>query len=243
MFYKYYFELKHRFLFILLCWVYAILVSYLFKEVLLHFITKNSLESDVTTYFIFTNVVEVFSVYLILIFFFGHQMTILNFFYHFLIFVLPSLTKLESQVLVRFFFISNALFVTAFVIYQKFIFVASWKFFFSLKKFTTVQSLILHFEAKLLEFSILYVKLYKICFLYFQFFLVPILLLTTIQSELRIYGSFRKLFYYFCVFFSTMVTPPDVFSQIILSCSTIICCEILVYLFTFRTILISNADL
>ena len=72
MIYKYYLEIKNRFLLLSLTWVSTILVSYFYKEILLFISIKPSIcnNNSIIFYFIFTDVKEVFSVYIKLIFFF-----------------------------------------------------------------------------------------------------------------------------------------------------------------------------
>nr|WAJ48188.1 hypothetical protein CCFAOBFC_00003 [Haslea ostrearia] len=64
--YRYYIELKNRFLLLLTTWISTLLVSYIYKEILLFIIIEPSLNysSQNMLYFIFTNVTEIFTVYL-----------------------------------------------------------------------------------------------------------------------------------------------------------------------------------
>lgn len=241
MFYSYYLEIKNRILLLLIAWVAVLLVSYIFKEVLLSVVTYDciSLTSDMS-YFIFTDVVEVFNVYVCLVFFVGNQILVLFLFYHLLIFILPGLTKTEYHSFIVIFTICSILFFLAVILFNKFLFPVSWNFFLSFKNFGMLKSLTLHFEAKLMEFIVFYTTFYYFCVLYFQFFLFPIMLLNYFADKLELYTYFRKFLYYGCVVFSTLMTPPDVFSQIILSFSVIISCEILVYCSTFKNVLKKN---
>jgi sec-independent protein translocase protein TatC len=176
-------------------------------------------------------------VYLLLTFFVGNQILALYFLYHLLFFILPSLTKSESSLLVYIITISSCLFVVSILVFHKLLFPLSWDFFLSFKNFGALKSLSLHFEAKLLEYVVFYVNFYYMCVLYFQVFLIPVLIFKCIKKELQVYKHFRKILYYFCLTFSTLVTPPDVTSQAILGFSIIISCEILVFYLTFRSVL------
>jgi sec-independent protein translocase protein TatC len=234
-FQKYYLEIKYRIFLLGFTWVVAVLVSYIYKEVVLSVVVNNS--TIKMSYFIFTDVVEVFTVYLLLTFFVGNQILVLYFLYHFLFFILPSLTKSESNSLVYVSTMSHCLFIVSVLIFNKLLFPLSWDFFLSFKNFDALKSLSLHFEAKLLEYVVFYINFYYVCVLYFQVFLIPILIFKYIKKELQVYRHFRKFLYYFCLTFSTIVTPPDVTSQAILGFSIIISCEILVYYLTFQDVL------
>ena len=74
-YYRYYVELKNRCFLLLTCWVFTLLICYLYKEILL-FILVNS-NNYTEQYFIFTDIGEIFYVYLQLIFFISN--TSLNF--------------------------------------------------------------------------------------------------------------------------------------------------------------------
>lgn len=232
---SYYFELKNRTLLLILTWFSTVLICYIFKEVLLYLITSNT---DINiSYFIFTDIVEVFSAYTLLIFFIGNQLLFLYFFYHLGAFVLPGLTVVESNYIIFVYVLFIILFFFSVIVFHTFLFPLSWDFFFSFKKFEILKSFSLYFEAKLTEYLAFYIKFYYYCLLYFQLFLFPSLMFIRFNYELDVYKRYRKFLYYLCVVFATLLTPPDIFSQLSLSFFLIILCEILTYIFTLKLIL------
>lgn len=242
MFYRYYIELKSR-AFLLLCTSFSIfLVSYMFKEVLLSIVVNSYTINSISelSYFIFTDVVEIFNVYVYLLFFIVKQVTFFYFFYHLLIFIAPGLTKLEYSLIAKLFLISTFLFLLSVLLFKKLLFPFSWSFFLSFKDFVIFKSLTLHFEAKLLEYVTFFFNMYFSCVFYFQFFLLPIFFITYFGKQLSVYKLFRKFLYYACILFSTIVTPPDVFSQVALSMTLIVGCEILVFCSLLKNALINS---
>ncbi len=231
MFYKYYTEIKARTFLLIVASFFVFLVSYIFKEVLLSIILNSYSMDSIPdlSYFIFTDVLEVFNVYVYLILFLIKQVLFFFFCYHVLLFVAPGLTELEYRFLMVLFALSTFLFLVSVILFKKFLFPFSWNFFLSFKDFVLFKSLTLHFEAKLFDYIAFFFNLYFSCVLYFQFFLFPILFFTYFGKELSVYRFFRKFLYYACILFSTIVTPPDVTSQIVLSITLIVGCEILVY--------------
>ena len=231
--YSYYLEIKNRLFLLSLTWVSVILVSYIFKEVLLFLITKQNISflfySKEMVYFIFTDVTEVFYGYLMLLFFFGTQIFFLYFFYHLLIFISLGLYRDEYKYLVFIFKTSVLIYFFSIIVFNKVLFPFSWNFFLSFQNFDILKSIMLHFEAKLSEYLTFYITFYYICILYFQIFVFLILVFDYLKNEIIIIKRFRKFLYYFFVIFSTLVTPPDVSSQLILSISIIFSYEILVY--------------
>lgn len=231
----YFLELKSRIFLLSVTWINFILASYVFKEVLLYVFTTNVYESGVF-YFIFTDISEVFTVYVSLIFFLGNQVLSLYFCYHLLLFLLPSLTKAESSLITFIFLACIFLFFLAVMVFNTFLFPASWHFFLSFQTFGVLKSFTLHFEAKILEYISFYTTFYSFWVLSLQVFVFPVLFFKYI-NEVGIYKNFRKFLYYSCVVFSTIATPPDVFSQIVLTLGAIFFCEIFVYSITLTGVL------
>ena len=232
--YKYYLEIKNRFVLVMLSWISAILVSYCFKEFLLFTVVKYNMHHSPTStqdmfYFIFTDVTEVFSVYIALIFFLSNQVLILSILYHLLMFIALGLYKSEYNYVKFVFKTSMFFFFLSVLVFNKIIFPFSWDFFLNFQNFVVLKSLTLHFEAKLSEYLNFYMIFYNICIFYFQTFVILILFFDYVKSELNVIKRLRKTFYYFFVIFSTLITPPDVFSQFFLSTSIVLSYEILMF--------------
>lgn len=238
MFYQYYTELKFRVFLLVVTSVSILLVSYAFKEILLSIVVNSYSVNPISelSYFIFTDVVEVFNVYVCLLFFILKQGMYFYFIYHTLIFIAPGLTKLEYRFFITLFSVSFFLFTLSVLLFKKMLFPFSWSFFLSFKDFVIFKSLTLHFEAKLLDYVMFFFNLYLSCVFYFQFFLFPIFFFMYLSKELSVYRFSRKFLYYACLIFSTLVTPPDVTSQVVLSFTLIIGCEILVYCSLFKQV-------
>ena len=229
---NYYVEIKNRFLLLVLAWVSVIFVSYFFKDVLLFLIIKQSINlvinSEEAFYFIFTDVTEVFSAYMTLIFFLGNQVFIFSAFYHILNFISLGLYASERKYLVFVFKTSLFLFIFSTIIFNQWLFPLSWNFFLNFQNFSA-KSLTLHFEAKLNEYLAFYIMFYYICILYFQVFILLILFLDYVKYKLETIKRFRKFLYYSFVVFATLITPPDISSQFFCSISMILNYEIVMF--------------
>ena len=158
---------------------------------------------------------------------------IFSFAYHIFLFLLPGLTSSEKFFFVFLLLSQVSLFFLSFVIFHQFLLLLCGEFFFSFKEFHYIKSLTLHYESKISEYLIFYTNTYKTCIFYSQIFLLPVLCWKYIKVDLSVYNSFRKIFYYFCIFFSTIITPPDIFSQIFVSLGIIFCYEIIIYNFLY----------
>lgn len=62
-----------------------------------------------------------------------------------------------------------------------------------------------------------------------QLLALSILILNKISEKAEAIKTFRKLFYLMFVVFSTIVTPPDVITQVVMSLSLILIYELLLF--------------
>lgn len=215
---KYYLEIKNRFLLLNVTWISTILISYLYKETLLFICIKPSLYNNDNIYFIFTDIKEIFSVYISLIFFFSNQILFFYTIFHILSFISLGLYNSEYTFLKLGFFLSLFFWGLSLFFFNKIFFPISFNFFLSFQLLTFFQFFNFHFEAKLIEYFNYYRTFYYISIFYFQMFVVLVFLLNYININLIFIKRLRKLLYFFFIIFSTLISPPDIFSQILFSC-------------------------
>jgi sec-independent protein translocase protein TatC len=232
-YYKYYLEIKNRILLITFTWASLLLVCYYFKEPLLFiFINSNKyyIQTNTTPYFIFTNISEIFYVYLYLVFFITNQVTTLMFFYHSLMFLALGLYKFEYRQLKIVFKVFIFTWVCSFILLKEFIAPFTWAFFLSFQKTNeALQPVSFFFEARISEYMIYFKNLYYVCLINCQIFAFLILVLNNIGENVRTIKNFRKLFYFIFIIFSTLMTPPDIISQIFMSYSLVTIYELLIF--------------
>lgn len=237
-YYKYYLEIKHRFFLILINWLFTTWICYIYKDSLLFFLINSNyklINTHKQSYFIFTDISEVFYVNLNIIFFISNQISLILILYHLLNFLSLGLYKTELikfKILFKFFFVTWL--ISTFICYH-IIIPVSWNFFLSFQHNGTFQQPIsLFFEAKLSDFLTYFIKLHQVCFFSCQFLVGLIFLLNShIKTHTQI-KVFRKFFYLIFLFFSTIITPPDIFSQILITFSLIIIYEIITFLNCFK---------
>jgi Sec-independent protein secretion pathway component TatC len=119
-----------------------------------------------------------------------------------------------------------------------FIIPLTWSFFFSFQDIISNKFIPLHFEAKLNEYLNFYTSLYYVCVFYCQIFTVLFFILSYFDGSIKIIRKSRKLYYYFFIVFSTLITPPDVFSQVFISLGLIITYELFILNFMLKNVLI-----
>ncbi len=236
--FKYYLEFKNRFLLIFFCWFFTLIICYFYKEVLL-FILINfvSYGTFIKPYFIFTNVTEVFSVYLKIIFFVSNQIIFINFCYHTLLFFLTGFYEFECKYMKFLFKVLLVSWCVSIFFLNTFFVDYSWKFFLSYNNQQIgLPKVLLFFESKLDEYCSFYINSYYLCIISFQFFIFLVLIINNVNKDLAKIKTFRKSFYFLFLVFSTFVTPPDVFSQLLISFLLFFIYEFLIFIKIYNEI-------
>jgi sec-independent protein translocase protein TatC len=236
MFYSYLLEIRNRLLLVVFGWFFTAFISYFYKETLLFLLIKPNffLTNPIPIYFIFTSITEIFSTYLKLVYFLSNQICIICFLYHILLFLSPGLYYSEYKLLKRVFSISLLFFSLSIFILNTAILPACWNFFLSFQNTVINNSVNLYFEAKINEYLKFYTHLYFMCNLSCQIFMVIILFLIYIKGDLKLIKKFRKIFYLSFVVFATIITPPDITTQLILSIGMICIYEVLIFSVLFK---------
>lgn len=230
MIYSYYSEIKNRFLLLVISWLSLSLISYIYKEIVLFLFIKPCIINNFNvSYFIYTNITGNYLVYLQVITFISNQVFLIYFLYHFFLFMSLGLYNSEYY---RFKLILKLeIFFVLFVIF----FINTILLPVTLNFFLSFQEYSLYFEAKICEYLDFYILLYNSCILSCQIFIFLILFLeSTIKNGFNYIKNLRRFFYLFFVLFSTIVTPPDLISQVILSLVCILIYELLIIYYVFK---------
>jgi sec-independent protein translocase protein TatC len=241
MVYHYYLEIKNRMLLLILAWLSLGIVGYVYKEVML-FLLINPISYKtlygVDLYLIFTDVTEIFSVYTQLVFFVCNQVVFIQLLYHFLLFLAPGLYRFEHTNFKLFFKACVFSWVVSIIFLNQFLLPLSWKFFLDFQ--TPTPTINVYFEGRLNEYFSFYIGLYYICVLNSQLLLILIICLNSFSTKLGKMKNFRKVFYFVFILISTLITPPDILSQLFLACTTIIIYEFLIFLKIFNINKVTN---
>ena len=221
--------MKNRCFLLLISWSFALIICYLYKEIILFLLIDSSSYFQTLNnepYFIFTDVSEIFYVYLQLTFFIANQIAIIMLIYHSLLFLSSGLYKVEYKKLQFAFKIFILSWLSSIFLLQKFVIPFSWNFFLSFQQTNTIA---LFFEAKVIEYCNYFTSLYYICFINCQILVTITLVLNSFSHNLKKIRKFRKLFYLIFVIFSTLTTPPDIISQVLMSANLVIFYELLLF--------------
>jgi sec-independent protein translocase protein TatC len=235
---RYLLEIKNRLILLSITWFSTVSVCYLYKETLLFLIAQPYTFTDLKeptnpSYFIFTDVTEILSVYLKLIIFLSFQICCIYITYHFFLFVNPAffyteylLCELGMKTMAIIWLIS-ATFSTYYLI------PLTWHFFLSFQELILTHSFSLYFETKLKEYLYFYISSYFLYLFYFQFLTLILLFLNYKKLTIKKIKKFRKLNYYCFIILSTIISPPEVISQLYIGSTIIFLYEFSLFLFLF----------
>jgi sec-independent protein translocase protein TatC len=229
---KFLLEIKNRIILMLVIFFLTVLASYLYKEILLFsifyknaFIENNNEQVEIF-YFIFTDVTEILTVYLKLITFLSYQISAIFFFYHCFVFIIPALYNLEYFYLRLTLKIISSNYLIFIVLSNYFILPIALNFFLSFQK---TNILCFHLEAKLAEYISFYIFFYYNSIIYLHFFTLIFLIFNFADIKIKSIKKFRKLCHYFLLISVTLISSPEIITQIIL---------FLVFLFFYELLII-----
>ena len=123
----------------------------------------------------------------------------------------------------------------AILFFIKIILPFSWSFFLSFQtSLTTLQQTPFIFEAKIEEYYQFFISSYYTSLFSCQFLIFLISFLTGFTKKFKKIKKFRKFFYLTFVVFSTLITPPDIISQLLISSVLIVIYEFLIFMKCLR---------
>ena len=228
-------ELRNRFILILFTVTFTFLAAYSYKETILFIIIKPNylnLNNKNSFYFIFTNVIEIFYVYFQLVWFICFQCLILYLTYHTFVFFCPALSFKEFYFLFHMWIFLILTWGWLVSVLNSLVIPFFWDLCLSFQSLK--YSVNLHFEAKLMEYLNFYINLYYLFISYVNIFVFIFFLFYNLMDNLSTLKRLRKAVYFILILASTILSPPDVFNQLILSLVTI-----LIYEFFFFILLVN----
>ena len=236
--YYYLIEIKNRIFISILSWGFLIALTYSYKNTLLYLYIKPSysiMKKNKDLYFIYTNISELFYTYINMII----TTTVPIFFsliiYQIIMFLKPGLYKYEYKYIITYLKLLSTLLIINFNFFYFFFIPISFNFFFSFQNsLNNSQPVKFFFESKLNEYINFISYLTVFCILLSiltSIILYIILVKKTYKNYIR---NNRKKIYFIFWTLTTIITPPDVFSQVIIGTIIIIMFEIYILLLIFK---------
>lgn len=231
----YFLEIRNRVGLIVLVWISTFFVSYLYKETLLFLMVKPLVNSypQACTYFIATSLTEIFSSFILISFFVGNQLTGFFLLIQILIFFSTALYNYEFIRLRNLILFSFFLWLLNMFALNSFIFSYVINFFMGFQDTLHREVTSLHYEIKIIEYLNFYKNVFFLSAMSFQIFLLIFLFVNNLTDKIGFIKKYRKLFFFAFFSLATLISPPDIFSQLFLGVSFIFIFEFLILIVFF----------
>lgn len=224
-------DLKFHFLLFFSLLILTFTISYIFSDQWIYLLIKPLIYLKKSNYFIFTDIIEIFYIKILLSIILSLFISIFCGFFQFWFFLAPGLYKKENFLILKIIIV----FLILFFISLNFIFIYiipnAWKFFIEFEKTTHPFLFNIYLEPQLYNYLLFIIKILFYTNILFQYpFLILLLLLFKIISIQQII-KFRKFFYIKVLIMSSLIAPPDIWSQIIIFTCLIILIELFIFIF------------
>lgn len=214
-------EIRNRIVYIFGSFCLTCIVCYCYKEELFFIYAK-----PFGTKFIYTNLTEAFTTYIQLAVVTAILILYPIVLYHVWSFLLPGLYLYEKKILRTVFVISVILYLISTTIEYNIMLPIAYDFFQGFQLIGLEKAYNIELQAKIHDYFVLSSKL---IFAFSFCFQLPIVILVSYYISPKTYiwiKQKRRLFYISCLIVATLITPPDVFSQLIVVLPLIIFFEL-----------------
>ena len=216
---KHFKEIKNRIIIIIISYITFFIICFFYGLTILKLtiLLQNELSKYVFNYFIFTSITELFLIYFELSFFLTNFLFYFNILYNLICFLSSGLYTQEYGYLKIYYFLTFLLSIIS-IVFTHFLMIPFLvNFFLSFQTISNTNDPInLYFEAKIYEYLKFYKEVYFNNFINFQLLNLMIFgFYTTNSFVLSNIKTNRKYFYFVFLFISTILTPPDIISQLI----------------------------
>jgi sec-independent protein translocase protein TatC len=207
-------DLIFRIFYILYIFLFLIIFLFLKKEIVLFFINVNLTKTNFIT-IIYSSPTDLLLIYLYLIGFLTLLIVSPYVFWTVLDFYKSSLTKKNYLVTKYLLFFSFLVFLTIVLIFFIFFLPLIWEFFEKTNTWIEKTSYLTFFQQLHFDKYFLFIQNFIFIFNYFYLFIL-ILFLISFKFKTNLLLIYRKIFLILNLVVATLVSPPDIFSQICL---------------------------
>lgn len=223
-------EFKSRVLLLITTLFSVVLTCYKYKKGLLVLlvISNPAVTCEVLNYFILTSITELFRAYVALIIFVLKQLIYFIFIYHVISFLSSGLYQKEYKYIKS---VAHSSILLG-IVSERFstaVLIPNLSYFFLSLLDHDTQSLDFFLEVKVHDHLLFSSELYASSFFSFQCFVFLIVFSIYLSDYLDLLKTTRKFFYLSLLVASTVVTPPDVLSQLLLFVGLVSYFEMLVF--------------
>jgi len=229
-------ELKYRFIYVFLSTILTFNVGYYYSLELFYFFAKPLINLKIDNFeysLIYTDITEAFFTYLNLSIYISFIFSFFLLIHQTIYFLIPGLFVKEVIFINKLKKIVIIFFLISILITYFFMIPLIWHFFISNDTSNTISSMNIHFEGKLNEYVFI---LFRVFFSIFFIFISPLLLFILVKLSvisLNILINQRKISFTTIFFFSALLSPPDIISQILLAIPLCLSYELIVFIILY----------
>ena len=209
-------------------------ISFVYSEAYLYLATLPLMTITQSSYFIVTNLCELFHIKLYLSFIISSFVTFFLFLFQFWFFLAPSLVKQTNKWILHLFSLFLFLMSLSLKLIYNWLIPQMWSFFLNFNTTTTLTALTISFEPNLYDYILLLSQtiFYMLLILQYPFglFLILRCQILTVHQFIK----FRKLFYIKFFILTSLLTPPDLLSQSLIFGCWVGCIELIIFYFLFQ---------
>jgi len=240
----YFLEFKNRVKLIIsgLLFVIALFIAY--KETLLYILIKptiSNLSLNSKSYLICTNITDGFTTYWNIIMILYLHYILFFLFYNAYFFFVPGLYNQERKFLSDFISIYLLIYIFLVLLFYNYLLPTSWNFFFKFNDMYFDFNLPQHnkevklfFEITLKHYVEFFFSLYFFLLIFIQLYILLMHKLIKIYKKVKFKALYRKQIYFLFLVLSTLITPPDILSQIIFGSTFILVLELTIFIIIFK---------
>lgn len=225
-----FYELKLRFYYIVITAVITFLTCYFFCDNILYILTNSIFKYMKSQRFIYTNLIEIFYINVKISFIITFIFLIFVLLIHFFFYLYNGLYKFEQELFKKLLVYNNITILFILFIFYYYIIPYAWTFFLYYENNLLFP---LHFEAKLTNYLNFLLSILLNIFIIFQsIFLFISFFIINKKINLNFLRK-RKFIYTIFLLLGTILTPPDVTSQIFFLIIFIIFYEIFLFIIIY----------
>jgi sec-independent protein translocase protein TatC len=212
-------EIKTRVMFSVLCFISAVFSCYFFSTEILIILTqplKEIFYDKENVSLIFTNISDAFYTNLQIAFIFGFISSLPIFLINSFFYLIPGLYSYEKNNIIYLYILSTFCFIYINILCYYFLIPSLWNFFLNAQLVGSISLIEITYEGRVNEYITLIVYFLGFFNLIFQFPLIMYSFIKLSLINLEILQSLRKIIYFIFLIVAAGLSPPDVFSQLLI---------------------------
>lgn len=218
-------EIYNRLLVSLFTILTNFIIFYSYKEQVIYMLGQH--QPNLFPYFISTGLTEIFLIFIklsaFLAFYFSYPIILIQTGF----FLVPALYKYEYKIIRNYLLLSLSLYFLTTIATYKYFLPYCWKFFSSFQMNASENLVSIHLETRISDYLSFFFDIFVSLNIVLHLLLVFLIFLHKFTLDSIV--AYRKIIYLILFMFATVLTPPDIFSQILMGILFILAFELFLF--------------